>query len=213
MRSKRQQTIDFVTFPVRAILPVQESKWGLTSRPDERFDYAARMIHGRVLDIGCGRNNTFITRHADPGSVGIDVFAYEGLSEDQIVLDMTHLPYEDASFDTVTFIANLNHIPAGDRAAEIREAFRVLRPGGRIVATMGSRVTEVLVHRLVHFYDKVLGTSLDMDGERGMHEDEEFHLSDVEIRGLLADAGFAEIRKIRFTTQWGLNHMFIGTRR
>ena len=55
MRSTRQKAVDFVTFPIRAVLPVQESKWGMTSRPDERFDYAAEQIRGRVLDIGCGR--------------------------------------------------------------------------------------------------------------------------------------------------------------
>jgi ubiquinone/menaquinone biosynthesis C-methylase UbiE len=212
MRSTRQKIIDFATFPARAVLPVQESKWGMTSRPDERFEYASQLARGRVLDIGCGRNNTFIERHAPPGSVGIDVFAYEGLQPEQIVEDMTHLPFDDATFDTVTFIANLNHIPVDDREPELREAFRVLSPGGRVIATMGSRITEVLIHRLVHFYDQILGTKLDMDGERGMHEDEEFHLSDDEIRRLLAGAGFVEVRKVRFTTQWGLNHLFVGTR-
>lgn len=212
MRSAQQLVIDFVTFPVRAVLPVQESRWGLTSRPDERFDYVARYVTGRVLDIGCGRNNTFVRRHAPPGSIGIDVFAYEGLTSDQIVEDMTNLPFEDQSFDTVTFIANVNHIPSGDRAAEFAEAFRVLRPGGRTIVTMGSKVAEVLVHRMVHTYDRVFGTNLDMDGERGMHEDEEFHLDDHEIRRLLTDAGFIDIHKHRFTTQWGLNHLFLGTR-
>lgn len=213
MRSRRQAAIDFVTFPVRAVLPVQESKWGMTSRPDERFEYVANIARGRVLDIGCGRNNTFINRHATPDSVGIDVFAYEGLAPEQIVEDMTHLPFGDATFDTVTFIANLNHIPSGDREAELREAFRVLRPGGQVVATMGSKVAEVLIHRLVHTYDRVLGTNLDMDTERGMHEDEEFHLPDDEIRRLLTTAGFTEIRKVRFMTQWGFNHLFVGIRR
>ena len=212
MRSTRQKAVDFVTFPIRAVLPVQESKWGMTSRPDERFDYAAEQIRGRVLDIGCGRNNTFVNRHASADSVGIDVFGYEGLTGDQIVEDMTHLPFDDASFDTVTFIANINHIPPGDREPELREAYRVLRPGGRVVVTMGSKVTEVLVHRLVHTYDRFLHTNLDMDGERGMHEDEEFHVSDVEIRRLLAAGGFTRVERKNFVTQWGLNHLFLGTR-
>ena len=77
MRSRGQLVKDFVTFPVRAVLPVQESRWGLTSRPDERFEYVAREISGRVLDIGCGRENAFITRYANGNGVGIDVFRYD----------------------------------------------------------------------------------------------------------------------------------------
>jgi ubiquinone/menaquinone biosynthesis C-methylase UbiE len=45
--------------------------------------------------------------------------------------DATELPYEDASFDAVVLIAVLGEIPDGDEA--LREAARVLRPGGRLV--------------------------------------------------------------------------------
>ena len=36
MRSRRQLATDFLTFPLRAVLPVQETKWGMTARPAER---------------------------------------------------------------------------------------------------------------------------------------------------------------------------------
>jgi ubiquinone/menaquinone biosynthesis C-methylase UbiE len=212
MRSRGQLVKDFVTFPVRAVLPVQKTKWGLTSRPDERFEYVAREITGRVLDIGCGRENLFVNNYANGDSVGIDVFRYEGLAEEQIVEDMTHLPFPDESFDTVTFIANFNHIPQPLRDAEMSEAFRVLRKGGTVVVTMGNPVAELTIHRLVHTYDRFLGTNLDMDTERGMHEDEEYFVRDRVIVEHLAAAGFRGVEKRSFVTQWGLNHLLTALR-
>jgi SAM-dependent methyltransferase len=212
MRSRGQLLKDFVTFPLRAVLPVQESKWGLTARPDERFEYVAREVEGRVLDIGCGRDNTFVTRYAGGNGVGIDVFRYDGLDDENIVEDMTHLPFPDASFDTVTFIANFNHIPQPDRDAEVREAFRVVRPGGKVVVTMGNPLAELTIHRLVHAYDHLLGTNLDMDTERGMHEDEEYFVRDRVIVEHLAAAGFRGVEKRYFVTQWGLNHLLTARR-
>jgi ubiquinone/menaquinone biosynthesis C-methylase UbiE len=124
--------------------------------------------------------------------------------------DLTVFPFADATFGTVTFIANLNHVPRSKRDAELAEALRVLRPGGNIVVTMGHPVAEVLVHKLVWLYDRLLGTRFDMDTERGMHEEEEYFLTDVEIVERLARAGFRDIAKKRFASQWGLNHLFVG---
>ncbi len=110
----------------------------------------------------------------------------------------------------MTFIANINHIPKPLRDIELAEAYRCLRQRGNIIVTMGNPLAEILVHRLVWVYDKLLGTELDMDSERGMHEDEQYYLLDSEIRERLSRAGFTEIRKKYFKTQWFLNHMFIG---
>ena len=144
------------------------------------------------------------------GGQGIDVYAYEGLTKEQIVEDMSHFPFADATFDTVTFIANLNHVPRESRDAELGEAFRCLRSGGNIVVTMGNPVAEILVHKLVWCYDRLLGTRLDVDSERGMLEGEEYYLLDTEIRARLAAAGFVNVRKKYFLAQWCLNHLLTG---
>jgi hypothetical protein len=49
-----------------------------------------------------------------------------------------------------------------------------------------------------------------MDTERGMGEEEEYYLTDAEIRGRLLRAGFTKIQKKFFATQWFLNHLFVG---
>lgn len=147
----------------------------------------------------------------DPSyGLGLDVYPYEGLSADNIVPGFLSLPFEDARFDTVTFIANLNHAPRSQRDGELREAFRVLKPGGNIIVTMGNALAEVLVHKLVWLYDRLLGTRLDVDGERGMHADEDYYLRPSEIVERLSRAGFSGICRRFFVTQFCLNSMFIG---
>ena len=44
-----------------------------------------------------------------------------------------NLPFQDASFDCVTCIEVLEHVPVPDRTATIAEISRVLAPGGRLV--------------------------------------------------------------------------------
>ncbi len=211
-RSAAQRVLDFASFPLRALTLFHEDACGLSSLATERYDYVARAVSGRCLDVGCGRHNRFIAEFHDGPGVGIDLFPYEGLGPEHLVESLLRLPFPDGSFDAVTFIANLNHCPRPDRDAELAEAFRVLRPGGTIVVTMGHPVAEILVHQVVRAYDAVLGTKVDMDTERGMEEDEEYYLTDHEIRERLTRAGFVGIVKHRFTTQWGLNALFRASR-
>jgi SAM-dependent methyltransferase len=96
---------------------------------------------GRCLDLGCG-TGTWVPLLAELGWTvsGVD------LSEDQLRVarenvgavadellqgDATALPFEDASFDVV--VAALVHTDFDDYDAALREAARVLRPGGRFV--------------------------------------------------------------------------------
>jgi SAM-dependent methyltransferase len=98
----------------------------------------------RILDLGCGEGLLTWTL-ADRGAraVGIDV--------DRAMLDVAsarsahsqrqrprfvegrieQLPFPDGSFDVVVIVAVLCLV--ADRAGAVREAARVLRPGGRLV--------------------------------------------------------------------------------
>jgi SAM-dependent methyltransferase len=209
-RTNVQRFIDFVTFPVRAVTLFHRDRFGLSSLASERFDYAAAEVKGRCLDIGCGHHNRFIREYCENQGSGIDIFPYEGLTAENLVETLDHFPFNEATFGTVTFIANLNHCPREKRDLELREAYRVLEPGGRIVVTMGNPLAELAVHKVVWIYDKLFGTNVDMDTERGMEEGEEYYLTDTEIRERLTRAGFVNIRKRYFGTQWGLNHLFVG---
>ena len=211
-RSPARKIVDFLSFPLRAVTLFHDDRLGLSALASERFDYVAREVSGYCLDVGCGRHNRFVREFLQGNGRGIDLFTYEGLTAENLAADLTRLPFADQSFATVTFIANLNHCPRPQRDGELREAFRVLRPGGKIIVTMGNPLAEILVHRLVRLYDQLFRTNVDMDTQRGMAEGEEYYLTDREIRDRLTRAGFVRLRKKYFLTQWALNHLFIGER-
>lgn len=109
-----------------------------------------------LVDLGCGRGAVLVAaaRRLPRGKAhGVDLWrsvdqsgnreevttanaATAGVA-DRVVLhtaDMTDLPFEDATFDVVTSSLAIHNLPvAGDRDAVVAEAFRVLRPGGRLV--------------------------------------------------------------------------------
>lgn len=93
---------------------------------------------GRLLDVGCG-NSPF--RHLlDPAVTryqGVDVavaadFGYQ--NPDTVYYDGHVLPFPDASFDAVLCTEVLEHI--AEPAETIREIYRVLKPGGRLLLTI-----------------------------------------------------------------------------
>ena len=92
----------------------------------------------RVLEIGGGRGG--LTKLLYPASqvTNIDMDAsfatapvnlLEGVRF--ICGDATRLPFDDASFDMVTMFDVIEHVP--DDVVAMREAWRVLRPGGTLL--------------------------------------------------------------------------------
>ncbi len=212
-RNRYKNAVDFLFFPLRALILIENDKLGLSSLASERFSYVSKEVQGFCLDVGCGKHNRFITEFLRDNGKGIDCYRYEGLTEKHIVANMEHFPFDDSTFDSVTFIANINHIPSKKKDIELSEAYRCLKKGGNIIITMGNPLAELLVHKLVSFYDRFLGTNLDLDNIRGMDEEESYYLLDKEIKARLNRAGFININKKYFPTQWYLNHMFIAWKR
>lgn len=211
-RSTLQAFIDFLFFPIRAFTLFEDDKFHLTSLRSERFYYVASQTKGYTLDVGCGKENMFISKFLKGNGRGIDIFPYKGLKAENLLKSLDHFPAKDNSFDSVTFIASINHCPKPKRNAEIKESFRVLKSHGNVIITMGNPFAELIVHKVVYYYDKFLGTNVDMDTERGMDKDEDYYLTDTEIINLLKTAGFKNIKKHYFWTQWFLNHMFVANK-
>ncbi|MBS3695700.1 class I SAM-dependent methyltransferase [Rhodococcus qingshengii] len=104
-----------------------------------------QMHHGEaILDIGCGEGTfSALTRERGAVAAGIDacvpliaIARRHTPDGDFRVGDMEHLPFPDHTFHAVTAFNSLHF--AHNPAQAIREAIRVLRPGGRLVlATWG----------------------------------------------------------------------------
>ena len=153
-------------------------------------------VRGRLLDLGCGMNH-LVRRHGQ--GVGADVFQWGQV--DVVIEDAGRLPFGEAEFDTLTIIAALNHIP--NRLDALREAHRVLRPGGRLVLTM----IPPTISRVWHFVRKPWDAD---QTERGMQPGEVYGIHARGVRMLLAEAGFTVQRQFRFML--GLNCVTIAER-
>jgi ubiquinone/menaquinone biosynthesis C-methylase UbiE len=103
----------------------------------------------RVLEIGVGLGTDHI-QFARAGAVlsGVDLTQHaidlvrrrlelEGLHSSLEVADAEHLPFADGTFDVVYSWGVLHHTP--DTPAAVREAIRVVKPGGRICVMLYAR--------------------------------------------------------------------------
>jgi SAM-dependent methyltransferase len=95
-----------------------------------------------VLDVGCGSGLTLVLareRGAHPSGIDISPgllgVARERLPDaDLREADMETLPFADAAFDAVLGVNAFQF--AGDPRTALSEAARVVRPGGRVVASL-----------------------------------------------------------------------------
>lgn len=192
-RSAAKKALDFVTAPLRLLL--NESwieRFGLTTLTEQRIEAVLPYIEGEYLDIGCGFNR--FTKAYGAGW-GTDISFFPGVD---FLSTADELPVKGALFDTVTLVANLNHIEKKREA--LAEASRVLKPGGKIILTMLTPGIGRATHFLIKWWDWD-------KAERETHSKDEGGLSNSEMRRLLAGASFEGIVHTRF--MYGLNHLWI----
>jgi SAM-dependent methyltransferase len=180
-----------------ALLPDDMSRrLGLTSLEDERLSAVRPWISGRLLDVGAGRNR-LVREYGD--GVGVDTVDLGG--DAQVLPDSTTLPFPDGSFDTVTFVASLNHIP--EREMALREAWRVLRENGCVVVTMIDPVLSRIGHGIWWYSeDKHRG---------GMGPGEKYGFWPSQVRELMNETGFMVVVQRGFV--YGLNRLYVGRKR
>ena len=187
-----QHLKDFVGMPLRLVIlsDTASRRWGFTSLEDERLLGVMPRIRGRLLDIGAGNNHLV---RAYGNGVGVDVYDQEG--DALIVADSANLPFEDASFDTITFMASLNHIPYREQVLD--EARRLLQEDGKVIVTMIGPLLGSIGHKLWWYSE---------EKERGMMPGEVYGLSPRSVQEMAEASGFRVIRHSRFV--YGLNNLY-----
>ncbi|WP_175073650.1 glycosyltransferase [Terribacillus sp. AE2B 122] len=112
-----------------------------------RFGVTAPLCTGDVLEVGCANGNL-------SGVIGMNADRLFGLDIDPVAIELArynmhklqlsncyfslgdgaNLSYDDNSFDTVLLAEVLEHVP--DPYPFVREAYRVCRPGGKVLISV-----------------------------------------------------------------------------
>jgi ubiquinone/menaquinone biosynthesis methyltransferase len=162
----------FTTIADRYDLITRVLSYGQDRRWKRRVVELARVVPGeRALDLACGTGDlACLLADAGASAVGLDlthrmvqlarVKARPGSSTrlTWAVGDMTSLPCPAEAFTLVTIGYGLRNVPDLDGA--IREAARVLAPGGRLLSLDFNRPTQPAVRATYLAYLTVVGASL-----------------------------------------------------
>ena len=167
-------------------------------------DLAARLPVARgtrVLEVACGTG--IVTRRLLHRLAGQGTLVATDLNEAMIAhartevpadpalewrqADGTSLPFPDRSFDAVVCQFGLMFFP--DKAAGVREAFRVLRPGGTYLLSVWDTRERNTVPRIAH---DTIGAFFPDDPPQFYQVPFNLHDTAV-VRGLLDAAGFVDV--------------------
>jgi len=147
-------------------------------------------IEGKLLDIGCGENE-LVKLYGN--GIGADVRKWDNADSGNVTLvvdNTANLPFENKTFDTVSIIAALNHIP--NRREVLKEAHRLLQDDGKLIITMLAPTISKIWHKLRERHN-LYGIE-----RGGIEKGEVFGLTNKEVSNLLSEAGFSIILKKKF---------------
>jgi 2-polyprenyl-3-methyl-5-hydroxy-6-metoxy-1,4-benzoquinol methylase len=190
----------YLTFPIRVILSQDKvTKLNLPTLAEERLEEVLPYIKGQLLDIGCGDN---LVVRAHKQGVGVDVFPWPNVD---LVCDTTTLPFKNRSFESVTLMACLNHIPKPLRHQVLTDARRTMKLKGKLIITMINPIIGWTCHRLIATWDPDQTT-------RGIKHGEEWGLSHETVLSLASKAGFKLSKHHKFGFL-GWNHLYVFVKR
>lgn len=171
-------------------------------------DLAARLEVGEgasVLELACGTG--IVTRllrdHLPPGvrltatdlNEAMMAYAARKFSPEEAVewkqADASDLPFDDESFDAVACQFGLMFVP--DKARALREAYRVLRPGGALLFNVWDAIE---LNDLAHVAHTTISKFFEHDPPTFYEVPFSFHDPEA-IRAMLTAAGFGEIELTR----------------
>jgi ubiquinone/menaquinone biosynthesis C-methylase UbiE len=158
-----------------------------------------------VVDVGCGRGELLVEamRMGASRAVGVEyapaavalareTLAAAGAPGASVVeADARALPLEEGIADLVTMLDVVEHLTARELAVALREARRVLRPGGRIfIHTMPNALIFRVTYRVLRVGHRRWPADPRTRHEQQMHVGEQTRGS---LGRALRDAGFASV--------------------
>jgi len=158
-----------------------------------------------VLEIACGTGR--VTRHLrEKFGPSVELVASD-LSGDMLevakstlndpsiefrVADAQSLPFPDSSFDLVVFQFGIMFLP--DKLKGLRETFRVLKPGGRLVFSTWDKTENTLLLKLI--FNETILPLFDSEDAARLTVPFSFHNPDV-LKNWMDEAGFKDVTASR----------------
>jgi SAM-dependent methyltransferase len=172
----------------------------------QRFRAAYPHIRNRsrVCDLGCGLDAAFLNFAAEriAHGVGVDDQVQNGAAGRllRVRADIrAPLPLESGQFDHVVMLAVLEHLPEPEPV--LREAYRILAPGGSLVLTWPSAMVDPILN-VLHAL-KLVSNEMESD-------EHQKRIPVGTLQQILHRIGFNEF--IHYTFELGLNNLMIATR-
>jgi demethylmenaquinone methyltransferase/2-methoxy-6-polyprenyl-1,4-benzoquinol methylase len=171
----------------------------------------------RVLDVAGGSadlSRLFLKEVGETGQVvltdinnamlrvGRDRLLDEGTATPTAQCDAEHLPFPDNYFDCVSIAFGLRNVTHKDAA--LREMYRVIKPGGRVIVLEFSKVAKPLEKAYDLYSFKLLprmGELIagDADSYRYLAESIRMHPGQEELKQMMVEAGLERVEYFNLT--------------
>jgi ubiquinone/menaquinone biosynthesis C-methylase UbiE len=158
----------------------------------------------RVCDLGCGLEAAFLDYAAEriASGVGVDdqVEDSQGGRWKRVRADLrSPLPFADGEFDHVVMLAVLEHLTEPEKV--LREAHRVIAPGGSLIMTWPSSMVDPILN--------VLHT-LHLVSDEMESDEHQKRIPVATLQQMLHRIGFQKFIHQRF--EFGLNNLMVAFR-